>query len=95
MGAAGTDAAVKRQMCDHATTSGSSPWLIRLGRRTLRIIRVTALSLAAKAVFVTLAVLGYATLWMAGGGYGYLLAVILNGMRPCGTVRGACASCQR
>jgi Cd2+/Zn2+-exporting ATPase len=59
------------------------PVAVRLGRKTLRIIRINiALSLATKAVFVTLAVLGYATLWMAvAADMGTSLAVILNGMR--------------
>jgi Cd2+/Zn2+-exporting ATPase len=84
MGAAGTDAAV--ETADVALVRDDLrqlPVAIRLGRRTLRIIRLNiALSLAAKAVFVTLAVLGYATLWMAVvADMGTSLAVILNGMR--------------
>ena len=39
---------------------------IRLGRRTLRIIQFNiAFSLAVKAVFLALAVLGYTSLWLA------------------------------
>ncbi len=84
MGAAGTDAAV--ETADVALVRDDLrqlPVAVRLGRKTLRIIRVNiALSLAAKAVFVTLAVLGYATLWMAvAADMGTSLAVIVNGMR--------------
>jgi Cd2+/Zn2+-exporting ATPase len=84
MGAAGTDAAV--ETADVALVRDDLrqlPVAVRLGRKTLRIIRVNiALSLATKAVFVTLAVLGYATLWMAvAADMGTSLAVIANGMR--------------
>jgi Cd2+/Zn2+-exporting ATPase len=84
MGAAGTDAAV--ETADVALVRDDLrqlPVAVRLGRKTLRIIRVNiALSLATKAVFVTLAVLGYATLWMAvAADMGTSLAVIVNGMR--------------
>jgi Cd2+/Zn2+-exporting ATPase len=84
MGAAGTDAAV--ETADVALVRDDLrqlPVAVRLGRKTLRIIRTNiALSLATKAVFVTLAVLGYATLWMAvAADMGTSLAVILNGMR--------------
>jgi Cd2+/Zn2+-exporting ATPase len=84
MGAAGTDAAV--ETADVALVRDDLrqlPVAVRLGRKTLRIIRINiALSLATKAVFVTLAVLGYATLWMAvAADMGTSLAVILNGMQ--------------
>ena len=84
MGMAGTDAAV--ETADVALVRDDLrqlPVAVRLGRKTLRIIRINiALSLATKAVFVTLAVLGYATLWMAvAADMGTSLAVILNGMR--------------
>ena len=84
MGAAGTDAAV--ETADVALVRDDLrqlPAAVRLGRKTLRIIRTNiALSLATKAAFVTLAVLGHATLWMAvAADMGTSLAVILNGMR--------------
>jgi len=84
MGAIGTDAAV--ETADVALVRDDLrqiPVAVRLGRRTLRIIRTNiALSLATKAAFVTLAVLGYAMLWMAvAADMGTSLAVILNGMR--------------
>jgi Cd2+/Zn2+-exporting ATPase len=84
MGAAGTDAAV--ETADVALVRDDLrqlPAAVRLGRETLRIIRTNiALSLATKAAFVTLAVLGHATLWMAvAADMGTSLAVILNGMR--------------
>ena len=59
------------------------PCAIRLGKATLRNIRVNVgLSLALKAVFLALAVVGYATLWMAVlADMGASLLVIANGMR--------------
>lgn len=84
MGAAGTDAAI--ETADVALMSddlGQLPRAIALGRRTLRIIRANiALSLATKGVFVLLAVLGQATLWMAvAADMGTSLFVVANGMR--------------
>jgi Cd2+/Zn2+-exporting ATPase len=84
MGAAGTDAAV--ETADVALMRDDLrqlPVAVRLGRRTLRIIRFNiVLSLATKAVFVALTILGSATLWMAVlADMGTSLAVILNGMR--------------
>ncbi|MEW6749382.1 MAG: heavy metal translocating P-type ATPase [Candidatus Latescibacterota bacterium] len=91
MGEAGTDAAV--ETADVALVRddlGQIPVAVRLGRRTLRIIRTNvALALATKAAFVTLAVLGYATLWMAvAADMGTSLAVIANGMRLLGNGAG-------
>jgi Cd2+/Zn2+-exporting ATPase len=84
MGAAGTDAAV--ETADVALVRDDLrqlPVAVRLGRRTLRIIRLNILlSLATKAVFVALTLLGSATLWMAVlADMGTSLLVILNGMR--------------
>jgi Cd2+/Zn2+-exporting ATPase len=84
MGAAGTDAAV--ETADVALVRDDLrqlPVAVRLGRRTLRIIRLNIfLSLATKVVFVALTMLGSATLWMAVlADMGTSLAVILNGMR--------------
>jgi Cd2+/Zn2+-exporting ATPase len=84
MGAAGTDAAI--ETADVALMRDDLqqiPLAVRLGRRTSRIIRINiAISLATKAVFLTLGALGYATLWMAvAADMGTSLAVITNGMR--------------
>ncbi len=84
MGAAGTDAAI--ETADVALMSDDLrqlPFAVALGRRALRIIRANiGLSLATKAAFVLLAVLGQATLWMAvAADMGTSLLVIFNGMR--------------
>ena len=84
MGAAGTDAAL--ETADIALMADELlkiPFAIRLGRATLRNIRVNVtLSLALKAVFLALAVAGSATLWMAVlADMGASLLVIANGMR--------------
>lgn len=59
------------------------PFAVRLGRRTLRIIRFNVVfSLATKAVFLVLATMGLATLWMGvAADMGATLLVIGNGMR--------------
>lgn len=67
MGAMGSDAAIEAAdialMSDDIT---KIPWIVSHSRRTLRIIRQNiALSLAVKALFVILALLGLATLWAA------------------------------
>lgn len=56
---------------------------IRLSRRTLRIIKQNiAVSLAIKALFLVLAVGGWATLWMAiAADMGGSLLVVANGLR--------------
>jgi Cd2+/Zn2+-exporting ATPase len=84
MGAAGTDAAI--ETADIALMSDDLRQLafaVRLGRSALQIIRFNiGLSLATKVVFVFLAVLGQATLWMAvAADMGTSLLVIFNGMR--------------
>jgi Zn2+/Cd2+-exporting ATPase len=84
MGAAGTDAAL--ETADIALMADELlkiPFAIRLGRATLRNIQVNvALSLGLKAVFLALAVAGFATLWMAVmADLGASLLVIANGMR--------------
>ncbi len=84
MGAAGTDAALETAdialMGDDLT---KVPATLRLSRRALGVIRQNiALSLAIKAAFVLLAVLGIATLWGAVfADMGTSLIVTLNGMR--------------
>ena len=62
------------------------PFSLRLGRRTLGTIQQNIVfALALKAVFLVLAVLGIATLWMAVfADVGASLIVILNGMRLLG-----------
>jgi Cd2+/Zn2+-exporting ATPase len=84
MGVAGTDAAV--ETADIALMGDDLRGLaqaIRLGNRTRRIIAANiALSIATKAVFLTLAITGHATLWMAiAADMGTSLLVIANGMR--------------
>ena len=56
---------------------------VRLSRRTLGIVKQNiAFSLAIKAVFLVLAVGGWATLWMAvGADMGGSLLVVANGLR--------------
>ncbi len=84
MGAAGTDAAI--ETADIALMSDDLeklPWLVRHSRRVLRIIRQNIFfSLAVKAVFIVLAALGLATLWMAiAADMGASLLVVANGLR--------------
>ncbi|MFH1085292.1 MAG: heavy metal translocating P-type ATPase [Chloroflexota bacterium] len=87
MGAAGADAALETAdvalMGDDLTRL---PFLLRLSRRTVRILRVNvAFALALKALFMALAVAGVATLWMAViADVGASLLVTLNGMRLLG-----------
>ena len=84
MGVAGTDAAL--ETADIALMADELlkiPFTLRLGKKTLRNIRMNVgLSLALKAVFLALAVVGSATLWMAVmADMGASLLVIANGMR--------------
>ena len=84
MGAAGTDAAL--ETADIALMADDLlkiPFTIRLGRATVRNIQMNiGLSLALKAAFLALAVVGAATLWMAVlADMGASLLVIANGMR--------------
>lgn len=84
MGAAGTDQALETAdvalMADDLT---KLPFAISLGRRAVRIVKQNiAASLAVKALFLALAIPGYATLWMAvGADMGASLIVIGNGLR--------------
>ena len=84
MGAAGTDAAL--ETADVALMSDELlriPYAVRLSRATVRNIQVNiAVSLGLKAVFLALAALGMATLWMAVvADMGASLLVIANGLR--------------
>lgn len=84
MAAMGTDAAI--ETADIALMSddlGKVPWLIRHSRRTLLVIRQNiAFALGLKALFIVLALLGAATLWMAiAADMGASLLVIFNGLR--------------
>lgn len=84
MGAVGSDIALETA---DVALMGDDLWgvprAVRLGRRTVSIIRQNVVfSLAAKAAFLALAVAGLATLWMAVfADVGVSLLVILNGMR--------------
>lgn len=84
MGAAGSDAAI--ETADVALMSddlSKLPWLIGHARRTLRTIKQNiAFALGVKAIFVALALLGHATLWMAiAADMGASLLVIFNALR--------------
>lgn len=84
MGAAGSDVAI--ETADIALMTDDLrrlPWLVRHSRRVLRAIRENvAFSLVVKGTFLTLALVGVATLWMAiAADMGASLAVILNSLR--------------
>ena len=84
MGAAGTDVAL--ETADIALMSddlSKLPFAIKVGRKTLGIVKQNiAFSLGLKAVFLVLAVIGWATLWMAvASDMGASLVVIANGLR--------------
>ncbi len=90
MGAIGTDAAIETS--DVALVSDDLsriPWLIRHSRRTLRIVKMNIFfAIGLKALFMGLAVVGVATLWMAiAADMGASLLVILNGLRLLDTGR--------
>ena len=84
MGAAGSDAAIETAdialMSDDLTRL---PWLVQHARRSLRIIRQNiAFALGLKVVFMVLALLQLATLWMAiAADMGASLLVIFNALR--------------
>jgi Cd2+/Zn2+-exporting ATPase len=84
MGAAGTDVALETaDIALMADDLSALPVLVRLARKAEAIIRTNiAFALLVKAVFVVLAVTGWATLWMAVlADMGASLLVIGNGMR--------------
>jgi len=84
MGAMGTDAAI--ETADIALMSddlSKIPWLIRYSRRVLSTIQQNiTFALGVKGVFLTLAILGMASLWMAiAADAGASLIVVFNGLR--------------
>ncbi len=84
MGAAGTDAAI--ETADIALMEddlGRIAETIRLGRRTLGIVRFNiAFALGLKALFLVLALIGYASLWLAIlADTGATLLVVANALR--------------
>ena len=84
MGAAGTDAALETaDVCLMADDLTRLPFLIKLSKKTLRIIKENiAMAIGIKAVFMGLAIPGLATLWMAVfADMGASLLVIFNGLR--------------
>lgn len=87
MGAIGSDAAIETAdvtlMSDELARV---PWLITHSRNTLRIIKQNVgFALGIKALFIVLAVLGVASLWMAiAADTGASLLVIFNGLRLLG-----------
>jgi Cd2+/Zn2+-exporting ATPase len=87
MGAVGADAAI--ETADVALMRddlGAVPEFIRLSRRTARILTQNiAIALGMKVGFFVLAVVGWATLWMAvAADMGASLIVVLNGLRLLG-----------
>ena len=84
MGVAGTDVALETaDVALMADDLEKLAFAVRLSRRTLGIIKQNvAVSLAIKAVFLVLAVGGWATLWMAvAADMGGSLIVVANGLR--------------
>ena len=91
MGMAGTDAAIETAditlMQDDLAKIAET---IRLGRRTLAIIRFNvAFSLALKLIFLVLTLAGYASLWLAIlADTGATLLVVANALRLLRPARG-------
>ena len=84
MGVAGSDAAIEAaDIALMADDLSRLPWLLRHSRRMLSIIRTNiVLSLAVKAVFVVLTLVGHASLWTAiAADMGISLLVIFNALR--------------
>jgi Cd2+/Zn2+-exporting ATPase len=87
MGAMGTDAAIETaDVALMADDLSKLPWLIRHSHRTLSVVKQNILfALGVKALFIVLALMGVATLWMAiGADMGASLLVIFNGLRLLG-----------
>ena len=84
MGAIGSDATIETADISLMTDDLKRiPWLIEHSRRTIKIIKENIIfSISIKAVFIVLALLGVATLWMAiAADMGASLVVIFNGLR--------------
>lgn len=84
MAAAGTDQALETaDVALMADDLSKLPFAITLGRRAVQIMKQNiALSLLIKALFLALAIPGFATLWMAvGADMGASLLVVFNGLR--------------
>lgn len=84
MGFAGTDAAIETSDITLVSDDLSRlPWLVRHSRRALRVIRQNIFfSLGIKVLFMTLAFMQMATLWMAiAADIGASLLVIFNALR--------------
>jgi Cd2+/Zn2+-exporting ATPase len=87
MGAAGTDAALEvADVALMADDLSRIPYALALSRKTLGVIKQNiALALGIKLVFLVMAFLGLATLWMAVfADMGASMLVILNGLRLLG-----------
>ena len=83
MGAAGTDVALETaDVALMADDLSRLPFAIRISRATARVLRQNIFfSIAIKAAFLVLALIGWATLWMAvAADMGASLAVIINGL---------------
>lgn len=84
MGAAGTDVALETaDVALMADDLSKLAFVVRLSRATLGVLRQNiAFAIAIKAVFLVLALGGWATLWMAiAADMGASLAVVANGLR--------------
>lgn len=84
MGAAGTDATI--ETADISLMSDDLlklPWLIGYSRRTLRVIKMNiTFAFGLKLLFIFLALIGIATLWMAiAAEMSATFVVIVNGLR--------------
>jgi Cd2+/Zn2+-exporting ATPase len=91
MGAAGSDVALETaDVALMADDLGRLPFLMRLGRSTLRVIRQNiALALLIKAVAIAAVFPGWLTLWLAVlGDMGASVLVTVNGMRLLALGRG-------
>lgn len=84
MGAMGSDIAIESSDIALMTEDvGKIAWLIRHSKKALKVIKQNVVfSLAVKGIFLVLAILGFASLWMAiAADTGASLLVIFNGLR--------------
>jgi len=84
MGVAGTDAAIETaDVALMADDLRALSYVVRLGRKTLRTVQINvAIALGLKLAFMSLAVAGVATLWMAVvADVGASLIVVGNALR--------------